>query len=116
MPGAKQARRVPTEDEEQLVTRMSTAELRQRIDCVRASAAFDLRVRHLKTRLAFDCELGHREPVLRLSQSRPPVWRLRARDEQDAIEARPLHPRFCHSQVTYVDRGECPAQDAQPQG
>src|SRR5712691_12878359 len=58
MPGAKQARRVPTEDEKQLIVRMRAMERAQRVRRVGAATALDLDVRHLEARLALDRQFG----------------------------------------------------------
>src|ERR1700694_5701487 len=116
MPGAKQAGRIPTEDEEHLILRMLAMELAQRVHRVGRSAARDLDVRHLETRLVLNRECGHHQPVLRRSQSCPSMRRLRARHKEDAIQVRALRRRLCRRQVPFVDGIERSAENADPHG
>src|SRR6266550_2695842 len=116
MPRAKQARCIPSEDEEQIVIRKRAVELPQRIDGVGPSAPLHLDVRNLEPRLAVNREFDHAEPVLRRGPRRPPMGRLGAGNKDDPFKVSALHRRFSHRHVTDVDRVERPAENSEPQG
>src|SRR6202165_3961180 len=114
MPRAEQSRRVPAQDQEQLVVWKSAVQLLERVHRVRGSAALDLDVGNLKARLALTRELGHGKPVLRRRLRRAAMRRFRAWDEQHTIEMGVPHSPLCRGEMSQVNRVESSAENTDP--
>src|ERR1700716_2061564 len=91
-------------------------QLRHGVRGVRESASLDLHVGDLETRLVLNRETDHRKTVALRSQRRGAVRGTPRRDEQHAIEVRAFHRKARRRHVTFVNRIERAAKDAQPHG